>query len=89
MIRALLAKLLGHHPALPAAHRPESESDRVAARIRQLRATERNAVDDAPYWCRACAQAVYHPQCPICRGRTWARQIGMHNTDVFDRGGAA
>lgn len=76
MIGRLFRILVGRSDPVDPTVRDQTEEERVAARIRQLR-----QADNAAYWCRACGRPVHHPQCPICCGKAWARRL--------DHGGAA
>lgn len=89
IVRLLRAVLNRRQPDVAA---DVSEYDHVLAQ--RVAAARRAEQDDAPYWCRACGKGVHHPQCPLCRGKAWARPDGlgrMHETDPFEarRGGAA
>lgn len=66
----LLRALLRRPAAVPPAVRDQSEMERVAEAARRLRLSE-----TAPYWCRACDHPTFTPQCPLCRGKTWLRQL--------------
>lgn len=70
MIGRLLRLVTGARAPVEPSVRPESEEARIADKVRRMRADE-----SASYWCRACARTVHHPQCPLCRGKAWKRDL--------------
>lgn len=74
MILAWLVSLVRRRPPLAPSARDLSEIERRITR-------RRIADENAPYWCRACGHATYHPQCAVCRGRCWARRLDGVPTD--------
>lgn len=70
MIGRLIRLVTGAHVPVEPSVRDGSEEARIADRVRRLRADE-----DAAYWCRACGRTVHHPQCPLCSGKAWKRDL--------------